>query len=159
MKTFFALLAIWAGNSPVTREFPARGPVTRSFDVFFDLRLNKRLSKQWWEWWFETPSRPLWRHCNEYSHNHRKGNGINEDNTYPHMRWWWEWRWSLAHARQYIPDKHFIYSMFQTIPHNDNERCNVSTIENDGRVVTYYITSIHHRVHGSIGNLRLPSPG
>ena len=31
---------------------------------FFDLRLNKRLSKQWWGWWFETPSRPLWRHCN-----------------------------------------------------------------------------------------------
>ena len=39
-------------------------PVTRSFDVFFDLRLNKRLSKQSWGWWFETPSRALWRHCN-----------------------------------------------------------------------------------------------
>ena len=35
------------------------------FDVFFDLRLNKRLSKKPWGWWFETPSRPLWRHCNE----------------------------------------------------------------------------------------------
>ena len=34
------------------------------FDVFFDLRLNKRLSKQSWGWWFETISRPLWRHCN-----------------------------------------------------------------------------------------------
>ena len=32
-------------------------PLTRSFDVFFDLRLNKRLSKQSWGWWFETPSR------------------------------------------------------------------------------------------------------
>ena len=32
--------------------------------VFFDLRLNKRLSKQWWGWWFETPSHPLWRHYN-----------------------------------------------------------------------------------------------
>ena len=40
------------------------GPVTRSFDVFFDLRLNKRLSKQSWCWWFETLSRPLWCHCN-----------------------------------------------------------------------------------------------
>ena len=39
-------------------------PVTRSFDVFFDLRLNKRL-RQPWGWWFETPSRSLWRHCNE----------------------------------------------------------------------------------------------
>ena len=38
-------------------------PVTRSFDVFFDLRLNKRLSNQSWGWWFETLSRPLWRHC------------------------------------------------------------------------------------------------
>ena len=45
-------------------EFPTQRPVTRSFDVFFDLRLNKRLSKQPWSWWFETPSWSLWRHCN-----------------------------------------------------------------------------------------------
>ena len=38
--------------------------MTRSFDDFFDLRLNKRLSKQSWGWWFETPSRSLWRHRN-----------------------------------------------------------------------------------------------
>ena len=63
METFCTLLAICAGNSPVTGEFPAQRPVTRSFDVFFDLFPNKRLSKQWWGWWFETPSRPLWRHC------------------------------------------------------------------------------------------------
>ena len=42
---------------------PAQRPVTRSFDVFFVLHLNKRLSKQSWGWWFEAPSRPLWRHC------------------------------------------------------------------------------------------------
>ena len=41
-------------------------PVTRSFDVFFDLRLNKRLSKRSWGWWFETLSRALWRRRNEY---------------------------------------------------------------------------------------------
>ena len=46
METFFAMLAFYVGNTPVTGEFPAQGPVTRSFDVFFDLRLNKRLSKQ-----------------------------------------------------------------------------------------------------------------
>ena len=51
METFPALLAIFAGNSPVTGEFPAQRPVTRSFDVFFHLRLNKRLRKQWWGWW------------------------------------------------------------------------------------------------------------
>ena len=46
METFSALLAICAGNSPVPGEFPAQRPVARSFEVFFDLRLNKRLSKQ-----------------------------------------------------------------------------------------------------------------
>ena len=56
METFSALLAICAGNSPVNGEFPAQRPVKRSFDVFFDLRLNKRSSKQPWGWWFETPS-------------------------------------------------------------------------------------------------------
>ena len=45
-------------------ELPSQRPVTRSFDVFFDLRLNKRLSKKWRDWLFETPSRSLWRHCN-----------------------------------------------------------------------------------------------
>ena len=45
-------------------EFPTQRPVTRSFDVFFDLRLNKRLNKQSWGWWFETQSRPFWRHRN-----------------------------------------------------------------------------------------------
>ena len=46
MKTFSALLALFAENSPVTGELPAQRPVTRSFDVSFDLHLNKLLSKQ-----------------------------------------------------------------------------------------------------------------
>ena len=64
METFSALLALCVGNSPVTGEFPAQRPVTRSFDVLFDLHLNKQLSEQSWDWWFETPSRLLWRHDN-----------------------------------------------------------------------------------------------
>ena len=64
METFSALLALCAGNSPVTGEFPSQRPVMRSFDVFFDLRLNRPLSKQSWSWWFETPSSSLWRHRN-----------------------------------------------------------------------------------------------
>ena len=48
----------------VTGEFPAQKPVTRIFDVFIHLRLNKQLSKQWYGWWFDTPSHPLGRHCN-----------------------------------------------------------------------------------------------
>ena len=46
METFSALLAICEGSSPVPGEFPSQRPVARSFDVFFELRLNKRLSKQ-----------------------------------------------------------------------------------------------------------------
>ena len=48
METFSTLLAICAGSSPLTGEFPAQKPVTQSFDVFFDLRLNERLSKHSW---------------------------------------------------------------------------------------------------------------
>ena len=54
IETQSALLALCVGNSPVT--------VTRTFDFFFDLRLNERLSKLSWGWWFETPSHPWWRH-------------------------------------------------------------------------------------------------
>ena len=63
MDTFSALLILCAGNSPVTGEFPSQRPVTQMFDVLFDLRLNKWLSKQSRRRWFETPSRSLWRPC------------------------------------------------------------------------------------------------
>ena len=63
----FRVIGNFAGNSPVG-EFPAQRPVTRRFDVFFDLRLNKRFSKQPWGWWFETPSWSLWRQCNDITH-------------------------------------------------------------------------------------------
>ena len=53
------------GNSPATGEFPSQRPVTRCFEVFFDLRLNNQLSKQLRRRWFETQSRLLWHHCNE----------------------------------------------------------------------------------------------
>ena len=75
METFSALLALCAGNSPVTGEFPSQRPVTRSFDVFFDLRRNKRLSKQSLGWWFETPLCPLWRHLNVIRYSKRKSEG------------------------------------------------------------------------------------
>ena len=63
METFSALLALCAGNSLAPLNSPQ---VTWSFDVFFDLRLNKRLNKQVGGWWLETPSRSLWRHCNDF---------------------------------------------------------------------------------------------
>ena len=52
-------------------EFTGRRwiPRTKASDAelwfFFYLRLNKRLSKQSWGWWFETLSCSLWRHCND----------------------------------------------------------------------------------------------
>ena len=59
MDTFSALLAICAGNSPVPGEFPTQRPVTRSFDVFFDLRSNKKIQLK-----------HIWNHtavlCNKY---------------------------------------------------------------------------------------------
>ena len=64
METFPALLVLCAENSSVTGEFSSQRPVTWSFDVFFDLRLNKRLSKHPRRSWFETQSRSLWIHCN-----------------------------------------------------------------------------------------------
>ena len=65
METFSALLALCAGNSPASGEFPTQRSVTRGFDVFLHMCLNKRLRKQSWGWWFETLSRPLRRHCND----------------------------------------------------------------------------------------------
>ena len=64
METFSALLVLCAGNSSVPGEFPTQRPVTRSFDVFFDLGLNKRLRKHSKRWWFEAQSSSLWRHRN-----------------------------------------------------------------------------------------------
>ena len=81
METFSALLAICAGNSPVPGEFPTQRPVTRSFDVYFDLRPNKWLSKQPWGWWFETLSCSLWRHRNDRI---RYGVRIHENTIHGH---------------------------------------------------------------------------
>ena len=68
METFSALLALCAGEftgpGEFPAQFPAQRPATLSFDVFFDLCLNKRFSKQPWGWWFETPS---WSLCCQYN--------------------------------------------------------------------------------------------
>ena len=66
------------------RWIPTQRPVTRSFDVFFDLRLNKWVSKRSPGWWFETLSRPLWRHCNA-SLNTKRSDDFR-----------WKWQYSLS---------------------------------------------------------------
>ena len=60
----FRVTGLGEGKSPVTDGFPSQRLVTRSLDVFFDLRLDERLSKQSRRRWFETLSSPLWHHCN-----------------------------------------------------------------------------------------------
>ena len=81
-------------------EFPAQRPVTQSFDVFFDLRLNKRLSKQPWCWWFETPPWSLWRQCNVLLH-------FEISNCQANFNYWWlgypsdEWKWLLLMISQH----------------------------------------------------------
>ena len=82
MEPFSALQAICAGNSSVPGEFPAQRSVTRSFDVFFDLRSNKRLSKQCRGWWLQTQSCPLWGHRNAASNRwHRRIHTVVPDNV------------------------------------------------------------------------------
>ena len=106
MKTFSALLAFCAGNSPVHGEFPAQRPVTRSFDVFFDLRLNKGLSKQSRGWWFETLSGPLWRHSNDLQypgsmwHSHRLLMDIHWKSSTRSIKWF-----RLCHEGMVSKDK------------------------------------------------------
>ena len=67
-RNIFRVTGPCEGNAQVTGGFSPERPVTRSFKVFFDLLLNKRLSKQSKCRWFETTSRSLWRHCNGQSY-------------------------------------------------------------------------------------------
>ena len=53
------------GSHRSPMNFPHKGQWRRAL-MFSLICLNKRLSEQSWGWWFETPSRPLWRHCNGY---------------------------------------------------------------------------------------------
>ena len=64
METLSASLAICEGNQLKTGEFPSQRSGNASFDVFFDVSLNKRLNGPSSSWWFETLWRSLWRHCN-----------------------------------------------------------------------------------------------
>ena len=65
METIPALMSLCEGNPSVTGGFPSQRPVKRSFDVLFDLSLNKRFSTQSRCRWFETPSCSLWRQCSD----------------------------------------------------------------------------------------------
>ena len=63
----FRVTGLLCGEFTGPGEFPSQRPVTRSFDVFFDLCQNKQVNKQSQGWWSETPSSSLWRQCNAYT--------------------------------------------------------------------------------------------
>ena len=105
-------------------QLSSQRPVTRSFDVFFDLRLNKRLGKQSWGWWSETPSRSLWRHCNVQCGAYgRYGWLINE---------------CLAEAKKAMLATNY-FSMLLT--NNTTPVC----------IVSMYYTMCDHNMYGPIG--------
>ena len=78
-KTFSALLSLCVGihRSPVNS--PHKGQWRRSLMFYLIWALNKRLSKQPRDWWFETTSRTLWRHFNAFSVPHLE----NQSRKYP----------------------------------------------------------------------------
>ena len=89
--------SIFRVTGPLCGEFTGHRwtPCTRASDeefwcVLFALRLNKRLNKQSWGWWFETPSCPLWRHCNARGRTYML-------QTIPAMSVWW------LHKSQNVP--------------------------------------------------------
>ena len=65
METFSALLVHVRGSPRSMVNSPHKDQWRGTFDVFFDLSLNKQFSKQSWDWRFETPLCSLWRHCND----------------------------------------------------------------------------------------------
>ena len=74
------------------RWIPLTRPVTRNFDIFFDLRPNKRLSKQSWGWWFSPTKTHFIREICPISPNERMGLvyvwGTFQLFPSPHLPWW-----------------------------------------------------------------------
>ena len=117
METFSVLQALCTGKSPVTGMLPSQRPVKWSFDVFFDLRLNKRLSKQSRRQWFETSSRSSWRHCdvhvyhaNPVSVSRRQEGRLGNKTGFIQQQATWlttgEWRMKKLKLRKWILQMH-----------------------------------------------------
>ena len=84
----FSVTRLLCGEFTDHGEFPAQRSVTRRFDVFFDLRLNQQLSKQWRRRWFETPSHSSWHHCNEKQVLCLQNNNIRIFRRHWRLRFW-----------------------------------------------------------------------
>ena len=124
------------GNSQVTEELLSERPVTRSFDIFFDLRLNKRLSKQTRCWRFDTPSRPLWRHCNA--------------SMFCEMTWWytplaWPTTDYKTHELCYQTSGNCFYLKFKTAYDMTAARCRENSLIYLGPMADIYNKAPHIR--------------
>ena len=141
METFSALLAICVGNSPVTQR-----PETWSFDVFFDLCLNKQLTEHSWGWWFETPLCPLWRHCNVitmYIHKYNTIDGMAWIH-YPwhHLRVDSTQRWCLTSIGNPIVDITWSYLCNRDV--NMTSLCWIRTLVTSQRLLIHFVFIRHH---------------
>ena len=64
ITTPFATTPCWRHQMETFSALPrTKASVAELFFFFFDLRLNQRLSKDSWGWWFEKPLGSLWHHC------------------------------------------------------------------------------------------------
>ena len=130
----FRVTAPLCGEFTGPGEFPAQRPVTQNFDVFFDLHPNKRLSKQPWGWWFETPSWSWWRQCNGFETPARYNvwiKGCVSSSTFGMGRYWqvqtkWE-RYVNILAITFILNFLPLMSNIISIVVSDNTSCDACT--------------------------------
>ena len=124
MKTFSVLPALYEGNPPFTGGFPSQRPVTSRGAFMFSLICA-------WRWWFETPSRSLWRHCNvtisplRHVHSFANGrfnwrDGIMYRFTFHFASSWHRVHWSISRwillRRKYIFGKSLKSSLSLYVP-------------------------------------------
>ena len=112
------------GNPPVTGGLPSKRPVTRSLDGFFDLCLNKRLSKQSRRRWFAALSRSLWHHCNAQTgpiNSHKHLMSVSYQTSFI-CAWPFE-RFKLGHAEKHCQFDNFVVINDTVSCHNDNWLC------------------------------------
>ena len=155
------------GHSPVTGEFPAQRPVIRSFVVFFDLCLNRRLSKPSRHLWLETPPLLWWRHCNEATGNWEPY----EHSIFPHKPEWiprgntatgnhqWKGYWCLYRQQTFIQGQSFKnqINIKTTKATSSGKTLTTSISQNSCRSVEVWCAPSLQRRHNECPHLKPPA--